>query len=112
MFEARYQSFDDPTERSAAAGRVAALRAELKRRGLDGFIVPRADRHQNEYVPPGEERLEWLTGFSGSAGVAVVLADRAVLFVDGRYTLQVREQVDLDVFTIEHLIDRPPDAWL
>jgi Xaa-Pro aminopeptidase len=112
MFEARYQSFDDPTERSAAAGRVAALRAELKRRGLDGFVVPRADRHQNEYVPPSEERLEWLTGFSGSAGVAVVLADRAVLFVDGRYTLQVREQVDLEVFAIEHLIDRPPDAWL
>src|SRR5580704_8848911 len=112
MFEARYQSFDDRTERSAAAGRVAALRAELKRRGLDGFIVPRADRHQNEYVPPSEERLEWLTGFSGSAGVAVVLADRAVLFVDGRYTLQVRDQVDLDVFAIEHLIDRPPDAWL
>jgi Xaa-Pro aminopeptidase len=112
MFEARYQSFDDPTERSAAAGRVAALRAGFKRRGLDGFVVPRADRHQNEYVPPSEERLAWLTGFSGSAGVAVVLADRAVLFVDGRYTLQVREQIDLDVFAIEHLIDRPPDAWL
>jgi Xaa-Pro aminopeptidase len=112
MFEARYQSFDDRTERSAAADRVAALRAELRRRGLDGFVVPRADRHQNEYVPPSEERLEWLTGFSGSAGVAVVLADRAVLFVDGRYTLQAREQVDLAVFAIEHLIDRPPDAWL
>jgi Xaa-Pro aminopeptidase len=112
MFEARYQSFDDTTERSASAERVGALRAEFKRRGLDGFIVPRADRHQNEYVPPCEERLAWLTGFSGSAGVAVVLADRAVLFVDGRYTLQAREQVDAAVFVIEHLIDRPPDAWL
>jgi Xaa-Pro aminopeptidase len=112
MFEARYQSFDDATEPAAAAGRVNALRAELKRRGLDGFIVPRADRHQNEYVPPSEERLAWLTGFSGSAGVAVVLADSAVLFVDGRYTLQAREQVDLAVFAIEHLIERPPDAWL
>jgi Xaa-Pro aminopeptidase len=112
MFEARYQSFDDTTERSAAAERVGALRAELKRRSLDGFIVPRADRHQNEYVPACEERLAWLTGFSGSAGVAVVLADRAVLFVDGRYTLQAREQVDAAVFVIEHLIDRPPDAWL
>jgi Xaa-Pro aminopeptidase len=112
MFEARYQSFDDTTERSAAAGRIAALRIELKRRGLDGLIVPRADRHQNEYVPPCEERLAWLTGFSGSAGVAVVLADRAMLFVDGRYTLQAREQVDPAVFAVEHLIDRPPDAWL
>jgi Xaa-Pro aminopeptidase len=112
MFEARYQSFDDTTEPAAAAGRVNALRAELKRRGLDGFIVPRADRHQNEYVPPCEERLAWLTGFSGSAGVAVVLADRAVLFVDGRYTLQAREQVDSAVFAIEHLVDRPPDGWI
>jgi Xaa-Pro aminopeptidase len=112
MFEARYQSFDDTTERAAAAERVGALRAELKRRGLDGFIVPRADRHQNEYVPACEERLAWLTGFSGSAGVAVVLADRAVLFVDGRYTLQAREQVDATIFSVEHLIDRPPDAWL
>jgi Xaa-Pro aminopeptidase len=112
MFEARYQSFDDATEPAAAAGRVNALRAELKRSGLDGFIVPRADRHQNEYVPPSEDRLAWLTGFSGSAGVAVVLADRVVLFVDGRYTLQAREQVDPAVFAIEHLIERPPDAWL
>jgi Xaa-Pro aminopeptidase len=112
MFEARFQTFDDRTEPAATAGRIEALRAELRRRGLDGFIVPRADRHQNEYVPPCEERLAWLTGFSGSAGVAVVLADRAVLFVDGRYTLQAREQVDPAVFAIEHLIDRPPHAWL
>ena len=84
MFEARLQTFDDSGERAASAGRLAALRAELKRRGLDGFIVPRADRHQNEYVPPSEERLVWLTGFSGSAGAAIVLADRAVIFVDGR----------------------------
>jgi Xaa-Pro aminopeptidase len=112
MFGARFQTFDDRTEPAATAGRIEALRAELRRRGLDGFIVPRADRHQNEYGPPCEERLAWLTGFSGSAGVAVVLADRAVLFVDGRYTLQAREQVDPAVFAIEHLIDRPPHAWL
>src|SRR5687767_12666133 len=67
MFEARLQSFEDHGERAASAQRLAALRAELKRRGLDGFIVPRADRHQNEYVPPAEERLAWLTGFTGSA---------------------------------------------
>jgi len=112
MFEARFQSFEDTTARAAIAGRVAALRAELRRRGLDAFIVPRADRHQNEYVPPSEERLAWLTGFSGSAGIAIVLADRAVLFVDGRYSLQVREQTDPAVFAIDHLIDRPPETWI
>ena len=112
MFEARFQSFDDRTEPGAAPNRVAALRAELRRRGLDGLIVPHADRHQNEYLPPSEERLAWLTGFSGSAGVAFVLADRAVLFVDGRYTLQAREQTDPAVFVIEHLVERPPEAFL
>jgi len=112
MFEARFQTFDASTERAASAERVAALRAELKRRGLDGFIVPRADRHQNEYVPPCEERLAWLTGFNGSAGAAIVLADRAAIFVDGRYVLQVRDQIDTDVFAVEHLIDNPPDKWL
>src|SRR5215813_4204851 len=112
MFEAKFQTFDDRTERAASAARVAALRTELARRGLDAFIVPRADRQQNEYVPACEERLAWLTGFSGSAGAALVLKDRAVLFVDGRYTLQVREQVDTSLFTIAHLVDTPPDQWI
>src|ERR1700756_2239197 len=112
MFEARFQTFDDRTEPAAAPDRVAALRAGLRRRGLDGFIVPHTDRYQNEYLPSSEERLAWLTGFSGSAGVAVVLVDRAVLFVDGRYLLQAREQVDPAVFVIEHLIERPPEAWI
>jgi Xaa-Pro aminopeptidase len=112
MFEARFQSFDDGTEPAAAAGRVGALRAELKRRGLDGLIVPHADRQQNEHLPASEERLAWLTGFSGSAGVAVVLAERAMLFVDGRYLLQAREQVDPALFVIEHLIERPPETWI
>src|SRR6266705_5924269 len=112
MFEARFQSFEDESDRAAVPQRLADLRDELVHRGLDGFIVPRADRQQNEYVPPSEERLAWLTGFSGSAGVAIVLADRAVLFVDGRYTLQVREQVDTALFVIEHLIERPPEAWI
>ena len=112
MFEALFQSFDDRADRRASAPRVAALRAELQRRGLDGFIVPRADCYQNEYVPPYEERLAWLTGFTGSAGVAIVLADRAVLFVDGRYQVQVREEVDGAIFSIEHLVERPPPAWI
>jgi len=112
MFKARFQTFDDQSERSAIAGRVASLRAELARRGLDGFVVPRADRQQNEYVPPSEERLAWLTGFGGSAGLAVVLADRAILFVDGRYTLQAADQVDGTVFTVGHLVDSPPETWV
>jgi Xaa-Pro aminopeptidase len=112
MFEAHFQSFEDRGERGAGAARVNALRAELARRGLDGFIVPRADRYQNEYVPPCAERLAWLTGFTGSAGAAIVLADRAAIFVDGRYQVQVAEEVDGAVFTVEHLVERPPAAWL
>src|SRR5215469_3042265 len=112
MFEARFQSFDDAPEGAAGPARVQALRAELARRGLTGFIVPRADRHQNEYVPAADERLAWLTGFTGSAGVAVVLKERAALFVDGRYTLQVRRQIDQSLFAIEHLGDNPPPQWL
>ena len=73
-----------------ARARVSQLRAELAKQGLAGFIVPRADEHQNEYVPANAERLRWLTGFAGSAGLAVVLKDAAALFVDGRYTEQVK----------------------
>jgi Xaa-Pro aminopeptidase len=112
MFEARFQSFEDPPAGAASAPRVKALRTELARRSLTGFIVPRADRHQNEYVPAADERLAWLTGFTGSAGAAVVLMDRAALFVDGRYTLQVRQQADTSLFAIEHLVENPPHEWL
>jgi Xaa-Pro aminopeptidase len=112
MFEAKFQTFDDASERAQSGARIAALRAELKRRSLDGFIVPRADRQQNEYLPASEERLAWLTGFTGSAGAAIVLADQAVLFVDGRYTVQAATQVDQTVFDIEHLVDNPPPQWL
>jgi len=112
MFEARFQTFDDSSERGAAPARLAALRAELKRRGLDGFVVPRADRQQNEYLPASEERLAWLTGFTGSAGAAIVLGERAALFVDGRYTVQAAAQVDSKLFAIEHLVDSPPEQWL
>ena len=112
MFEARFQTFDDSREHGGGAAHVAALRAELKRRGLDGFIVPRADRQQNEYLPASEERLAWLTGFTGSAGAAIVLTDRAVLFVDGRYTVQAATQVDASIFSVAHLVENPPDQWL
>ncbi len=112
MVEARFQTFEDASERAQSAARVAALRAELGRRGLDGFVVPRADRQQNEYLPASEQRLAWLTGFTGSAGLAIVLAERAVLFVDGRYTAQAEAQIDKTVFAIEHLVDNPPEQWL
>src|SRR5262249_18517972 len=112
MFEAVFQTFEDRGERAASAPRLAALRAELAKRGLDGFIVPRSDRYQNEYVPPSDERLAWLTGFSGSAGIALVLADRAVIFVDGRYQVQVREEIDGAIFAIAHVVDNPPTMWI
>jgi Xaa-Pro aminopeptidase len=112
MFEARFQTFDDAGEGAATAPRLAALRADLVRRGLTGLVIPHADQYQNEYLPPSEERLAWLTGFTGSAGLAYVLLDRAVIFVDGRYTEQARAQVDADLFTVEHLLDVPAEAWL
>ncbi|GIK98579.1 MAG: Xaa-Pro aminopeptidase [Alphaproteobacteria bacterium] len=95
-----------------SAERLAALRGELARRGVAGFLVPRADEHQGEYVPPRAERLAWLTGFTGSAGLAAVLPDRAAIFVDGRYTLQVRDQVDPALFEPRHVTDQPVERWI
>jgi Xaa-Pro aminopeptidase len=99
-------------ERLSRAARIDLLRRELAAKGLDGVIVPRADEHQGEYVPPRGQRLAWLTGFTGSAGLAVVLRDRAALFVDGRYTLQAAAQVDTRLFELHHLIDEPPAQWI
>ncbi|MDF0493305.1 aminopeptidase P family protein [Bradyrhizobium yuanmingense] len=112
MFEAHFQTFEEPEAGVALAARLAALREELARRKLTGFVVPRADQQQNEYVPPSEERLAWLTGFTGSAGLAVVLPQEAVLFVDGRYTLQAAKQVDAKAWVVESLIDPPPESWV
>ena len=103
---------DDCTPGPAPAERLDALRAELAARGLTGFVVPRADEHQGEYVAACARRLAWLTGFTGSAGMAVVLPDQAAVFVDGRYTLQVRSEVDTARFEPVHLIDMPPPRWL
>jgi Xaa-Pro aminopeptidase len=94
------------------ASRLAMLRDELRAGGIDGFIVPRADEHQGEYVPACGQRLAWLTGFTGSAGLAIVLAERAALFVDGRYTLQAATQADTGLYEIRHLIEEPPAHWL
>ncbi|MCK8787539.1 aminopeptidase P family protein [Roseomonas sp. NAR14] len=92
--------------------RLAALRAELARRGVDGFLVPRADEYLGEYVPPSGERLAWLTGFTGSAGLAIVLADRAALFTDGRYTVQAAQQADPALWEQRHITEAPPKEWL
>lgn len=107
-----FQSYDDQSDAAACAPRLAALRGELKKRGLDGFLVPRADEHQGEYVPGRAERLAWLTAFTGSAGAAVVLADKAAIFVDGRYTLQVRAQTDVSLFEPRDLVAEGPAAWI
>jgi Xaa-Pro aminopeptidase len=94
------------------ASHLIDLREELARRGLDGFIVPRADEHLGEYVPAGAERLAWLTGFTGSAGLAIVLAARAALFTDGRYVLQAAAQTDPAAWEQRHITEQPPTAWL
>jgi len=95
-----------------AEARLTALRAALAQAELHGFLVPRADEHQGEYVPRSAERLAYLTGFTGSAGLAIVLDDRAAVFVDGRYTLQVEAEVDARLYEICHLTKTPPDEWL
>jgi Xaa-Pro aminopeptidase len=112
MFEAHFQTFDEPESGVALSARLSAFREELARRKLTGFVIPRADQQQNEYVAPSEERLAWLTGFTGSAGLAVVLTQEAAVFVDGRYTLQAAKQVDRKAWQIEPLADPPPEHWL
>jgi Xaa-Pro aminopeptidase len=112
MFEAHFQTFEEPESGVALTARLSAFREELARRKLTGFVVPRADQQQNEYVALSEERLAWLTGFTGSAGLAVVLTREAALFVDGRYTLQAAKQVDRTAWNIESLVDPPPEQWL
>ena len=92
--------------------RLTALRQELARQGLDGFIVPRADEHLGEYVPASAERLAWLTGFTGSAGLAAVLTDKAAAFTDGRYVLQLAAQTDPDLWERRHIVEEPPPGWL
>ncbi|MGE0747603.1 MAG: aminopeptidase P family protein [Rhodospirillales bacterium] len=98
--------------RPAPAARLDALRARMTADGLDGFVVPMADEHQNEFVPLRAQRIRWLTGFAGSAGLVVVLRDCAAIFVDGRYTLQVRHQVDTGRFEPHHVTESPPAAWI
>ncbi len=107
-----FQDFADTNQRHLTPARIADLRARFDALGIDGLVVPRADQYQGEYVPACADRLNWLTGFSGSAGSAVILKSTAAIFVDGRYTLQVREQIDLDLITPLQVPDESPDAWV
>lgn len=107
-----FQDFSAPSTTAADPERIARLRSKMKEAGSVGFLIPRADEHQGEYVPPSSERLAWLTGFKGSAGLAVVLKDEAAIFVDGRYTLQVRDQVQTDILTPINIHDQSPGDWL
>ncbi len=92
--------------------RVAKLRQIFAKNKITGFIIPRQDEFQGEYVAPCAERLKWLSGFGGSWGTAIVMQNKAAIFVDGRYTIQVREQVDMKVFDAEHLVSNPPTKWI
>lgn len=107
-----FQSFDEIANPAAGTKHIALLRAELKQRKLKGFLVPRSDEHQSEYVPASAERLLWLTGFSGSAGLAIVLEAKAALFIDGRYTLQARDQVDTKTIEPLQTPETKPSGWL
>jgi len=92
--------------------RLTAVRASLASEGYDALIVPRADQYLGEYLPAHNERLKWITGFNGSAGLVLILRDKAAIFVDGRYTVQVRSEVPESLFEYHHLLDEPPVAWL
>ena len=107
-----FQTFDAKTSPDQGRKRVADLRASFPALGVDGILVPRADEFLGEYVPACAERLAWLTGFTGSAGVALVLEDRAVVFVDGRYTAQLAQQVDSGTFAAGDLVAMPPAQWI
>jgi Creatinase/Prolidase N-terminal domain. len=107
-----FQSFDLPDHSAHGPDRLARLRDAMRAEGVQGFVVPRADAHQGESVAPRDERLAWLTGFTGSAGLCVALLDRAAVFVDGRYTLQARAQVAADAFEIVPIGETSPEAWL
>lgn len=107
-----FQSFDNKSTPQFGKARVEALRATFDGLGIDGFLVPRADEYQGEYVPECAERMAWISGFTGSAGVVLVTRNQAVVFVDGRYTTQLASQVDPAVFTGGDLVGAPPAKWL
>jgi len=106
------QSFEETTDPSFGAKHLPLVRARMAEQGLDGLLVPHEDEHQNEYLPAANDRLAWISGFTGSAGAGVVLKDRAAVFADGRYTVQVKAQVDADQFEILDLVEGGVPAYL
>ena len=106
------QTFDETTDPSFGASHAPLIRQAMAAQGLDGFVIPHEDEYQNEYLPAANDRLAWATGFTGSAGAAVILKDKAAVFVDGRYTLQVRDQVDGNLFEIRDLVEGGVPAYL
>jgi Xaa-Pro aminopeptidase len=107
-----FQDFDSPAGSTNTADRIKRLRALMASLGLDAFLVPRADEHQGEYVPRSAERLKWISGFTGSAGMAAVTRRAACLLVDGRYSLQAPSQVDTSIFTIRQIPEQKLSDWL
>jgi Xaa-Pro aminopeptidase len=107
-----FQTFETSTRPEQGPPRIAALRAAFTEAGFDACLVPRADAHQGEYVTDRDARLAWLTGFTGSAGFAIVTRDRAALFVDGRYRVQARAQVDTSVLVPVNWPETKPGDWL
>ncbi len=107
-----FQSFENTSNPEAGPARLKALRKRMREAEVDAVIIPRSDAHQGEYVAPCDERLAWLTGFTGSAGFALVTLNKAVVFIDGRYRAQVRQQVSLDHFTPVNWPEEKPSDWL
>lgn len=107
-----FQSFDETAETDQVAGRISALRKQMRKAKIDAFLVPRGDEHRGEYVAASSERLKWLTAFSGSAGLAVVAMRKAALFVDGRYTAQAPRQTDTGTVDIHQVPAASYSEWL
>jgi Xaa-Pro aminopeptidase len=112
IHQSRFQSFTSPAEPEKSASRIKALRAALKKAGLDGLLIPRADIFQGEYIPDCENRVLFLTGFTGSAGFCIILPDQVGLIVDGRYTLQAAAEVNRKIVTPVKLAEFSPEGWL
>lgn len=100
------------SEGPVSGERLEAVRAEMRRQNLAGLVVPRTDEYQGEYIAQRAERVQWLTGFAGSAGNVILGLEKAAIFVDGRYTLQVRDQVDTALFEPRHMMDEPASDWI
>jgi len=107
-----FQDFSSPSKKISGDERLSLLRDQMKSLELDALIIPHGDEQRNEYLPSCNERLAWTTGFTGSAGAAIITENLAIIFVDGRYTLQAAEQTDPSYFQVESLVDNPPHKWL